>query len=47
MKFGGTSVADIDKIKNVAKIIANQRETADVSEPSRPKVVISLLYVIP
>ena len=31
MKFGGTSVADIDKIKNVAKIIANQRETADVA----------------
>ena len=30
MKFGGTSVADTDKIKNVAKIIANQRETADV-----------------
>lgn len=30
MKFGGTSVADTDKIKNVAKIIANQRKTADV-----------------
>ena len=31
MKFGGTSVADIDKIKNVAKIIANQRNTAEVA----------------
>ncbi len=30
MKFGGTSVADIDKIKNVANIIANQHQTADV-----------------
>lgn len=25
MKFGGTSVADIEKIKNVAKIIANEK----------------------
>lgn len=30
MKFGGTSVANIDKIKNVAKIIVNQRKNADV-----------------
>ena len=27
MKFGGTSVADIGKIKNVANIIAEQRQT--------------------
>lgn len=31
MKFGGTSVADIDKIKNVANIIAKQRQTAQVA----------------
>lgn len=31
MKFGGTSVADIDKIKNVANIIAKQRQTAEVA----------------
>ena len=31
MKFGGTSVADIDKIKNVSQIIANQRNTAEVA----------------
>lgn len=31
MKFGGTSVADIDKIKNVANIIATQRQTAKVA----------------
>ena len=31
MKFGGTSVADIDKIKNVANIIAKQRQTAEIA----------------
>ncbi len=31
MKFGGTSVADIDKIKNVANIIARQCQTAEVA----------------
>ena len=31
MKFGGTSVADINKIKNVANIIARQRQTAEVA----------------
>lgn len=31
MKFGGTSVADIAKIKNVANIIAKQSKTADVA----------------
>lgn len=31
MKFGGTSVADIEKIKNVANIIAKQSKTADVA----------------
>lgn len=31
MKFGGTSVADIDKIKNVANIIAKQHQTAEVA----------------
>ena len=31
MKFGGTSVADIDKIKNVSNIIAEQRQTAQVA----------------
>ena len=29
MKFGGTSVADTDKIKNVAEIIASQRAQGD------------------
>lgn len=31
MKFGGTSVADIDKIKNVANIIANQRKEHEIA----------------
>lgn len=31
MKFGGTSIADIDKIKNVAKIIADQRKTHEIA----------------
>ncbi len=31
MKFGGTSVADIGKIKNVANIIAEQRQTAEIA----------------
>jgi len=31
MKFGGTSIADTEKIKNVATIINNQHKTADVA----------------